>query len=196
MSFLAGPAGRIATGSMLIIRRLGDRSAVWVRKGYRDDLEGWRAALGCWLRLIVLLLGVYGLYRLVRTVPLLLWLLSASWLLASWRVGKPSEEPVVEASVETSPEAPVEAVLKLLREVMGDADAVHLRTVLQHLQARGQWEGRTVTDLRRRLARLDIPHDRRVKVGRVPTWGVRRSALDTPSPVPAEEPSTTPSTAA
>ncbi|MGR3875783.1 hypothetical protein ACUXZZ_45440 (plasmid) [Streptomyces graminifolii] len=196
MSRLARPVDRIATGSALVIRQLGHRIATWIRKGYREDLTGWRAALGCWLRLIVLLAGVYVLYRLVRAVPLLLWLLSTSWLLVSWRAGKPLEEPASTPSSEASTGSPEEDVRRLLREVMGDADTVHLRTVLKHLQDRGQWEGRTVTDLRRRLAQLDIAHDHRVKVGRVPTWGVRRATLDAPSPAPTEETSTTPSTAA
>jgi hypothetical protein len=79
---------------------------------------------------------------------------------------------------------------------MGDAPAVHLRTVLAHLQERGQWEGRKVADLRAALEALDIPHDRRVKVAGVPTWGVRRRDLQAPSPAAVQETSTTASTAA
>ncbi|MER7930508.1 hypothetical protein ABTY96_46620 [Streptomyces sp. NPDC096057] len=196
MSRLSGPAERIATGSVVIAGRLQVRAAAWVRRGYRGDLTGWRAALGCWLRAGLLVAIVYAGCRLVRTVPALMWLLSASWLLAFWRAGKPVQTPDAAAPAEASAGDPAEDVRALLREVMGDADAVHLRTVLQHLQSRGQWEGRTVTDLRHRLAHLGIPHDHRVKVHRVPTWGVRRSALDAPSPAPAEETSTAPSTAA
>jgi hypothetical protein len=200
VSRLAGPATRLAAGSVAVARRLGDRVFAWVRRGRREDLDGWRAALGCWLRLIVLVLGVYLLYRLVRAVPVLLWLFSASWTIAAWRAGK----AVLDASEDTdgdSPEealqgSPAEVVRGLLLEVMGDADTVHLNAVLAHLQKRGQWEGRTVTDLRARLTLLDIPHDRSVKVGRVPTWGVRRRDLQAPSPAAAQEASPSPSTAA
>lgn len=86
-----------------------------------------------------------------------------------------------------------EAVRRLLLDVMGDADKVHLSTVLAHLQEHGQWEGRTVTDLRARLAALSIPHDRKVKVAGVPTWGVRRAHLEAPSPPTETSPSPTPS---
>ncbi|MFF6985623.1 hypothetical protein [Streptomyces sp. NPDC010273] len=196
MSRLSGPAARIATGSAVIAARLRVRVAAWVRRGRRDDLTGWRAALGCWLRTGLLVAIVYAGYRLVRAVPALMWLLSASWLLASWRAGKPAQTPGTGAPVEACAGDPAEAVRRLLWDVMGDADTVHLRTVLRHLQDHGQWEGRTVTDLRRHLAHLGIPHDHRVKVARVPTWGVRRSALGAPSPAPAEETSTAPSTAA
>jgi hypothetical protein len=76
-----------------------------------------------------------------------------------------------------------EAVRRLLLDLMGEAPGVHLRTVLAHLQEHGQWEGRTVTDMRARLTLLGIPHDRKVKVARVPTWGVRRADLEASSPV-------------
>ncbi|MFJ4624179.1 hypothetical protein [Streptomyces sp. NPDC088812] len=66
---------------------------------------------------------------------------------------------------------------------MGDADAVHLRTVLAHLQRRGQWEGRKVADLRAASEALGIPVHPKVKVpgSRSPTRGVRRVDL-APSP--------------
>lgn len=79
---------------------------------------------------------------------------------------------------------------------MGDGDAVHLRTVLAHLEEHGQWEGRRVTDLRLHLTRLNIPVDRGVKVAGIPTWGVRRRDIEAPSPAGNQETSTEPSTAA
>lgn len=94
-----------------------------------------------------------------------------------------------------SPGGEREAVRRLLLDVLGEAPGVHLNTVLAHLQEHGQWEGKTVTDLRARLALLGIPHDRNVKVAGVPTWGVRRRDLDTPSPPADTPPSTAPSTA-
>ncbi|MFE9127076.1 hypothetical protein ACFYOF_16925 [Streptomyces sp. NPDC007148] len=86
-----------------------------------------------------------------------------------------------------------EAVRRLLLDVMGDADKVHLKTVLAHLQKHGQWQGRTVTDMRTRLTALGIPHDRNVKVAGVPTWGVRRAPLEAPSRAPSPTSSPAPS---
>jgi hypothetical protein len=194
---LARTAGRLADGSSTLVRRIAARTAAWVARARRDDLTGWRAALGCWLRLALLTLGLYLLWRLVRFLPALLWLLSAGWLTAAWRAGRAPSPKATDEAAEEAPAVPdVEAVRRLLLDVMGDAPAVHLRTVLAHLQKHDQWEGRTVTDLRVHLERLDIPVDRGVKVGRTPTWGVRRRDLEAPSPAAAEEASTAPSTAA
>lgn len=185
-------ADRLTTGSTTTTRRLAARTATWIARGRRTDLTGWRATLGCWSRLAGLLLGLYLVWRLIRAVPNLLWLLSAAWTIAAWRAGKPPPE----ASSETPAAPSGEAVRTLLLDVMGTADGVHLRTVLAHLQEHGQWEGRKVADLRTHLERLGIPLDRRVKVGRIPTWGVRRRDLQGPSPVkqPGASPSPSPST--
>jgi len=193
---LARTADRLATGSTLLARSLAARCADWIRKGRRDDLTGWRAALGCWARLALLGLTGYALCRLIRAVPNLMWLLSTAWLFAAWRAGKPSGEDQDQEDDDDPREASTEAVRRLLLEVMGDADAVHLRTVLARLHQDGQWEGRTVTDLRTRLTLLGITTDRGVKVGGIPTWGVRRRDLQAPSPADTHEPSTEPSTAA
>lgn len=200
MSRLARPAGRLATGSAALTRRIAARATAWCARGRRDDLTGWKAVLGILVRLALLAFGAYLLARIVRALPALMWLLSVGWTAAAWRAGRPTaevpaEEPG-ETPAETSPALDRAAVQTLLLEVMGDAPAVHLRTVLAHLQERGQWEGRTVGDLRAALEALQIPHARGVKVGRVPTWGVRRRDLQAPSPAAAPEPSTAASTAA
>ncbi|MBU8549777.1 hypothetical protein IMX12_13260 [Streptomyces sp. Babs14] len=194
MSRLSRPATRLATGSAATAHRLAARTAAWVRRGRRDDLTGWRAALGCWLRLALLVLGGYLLWRLVRAVPNLLWPLTGTWLIASWRAGRNTSAP---ATAEAPAEPDVEAVRTLLLEAMGDADAVHLRTVLAHLQERGQGTGWTVADLRARLEALHIPVQPKVKVpgSKSPTRGVRRADL-APSPAAAEEASHASSTAA
>lgn len=83
-------------------------------------------------------------------------------------------EPVDEAR--TGPDT--EAVRALLLDLMGAGPGVHLRTVLAHLQEKGQWEGRTVSDLRVHLEALGIPVDPKLKVGGTPTRGVRREALE------------------
>jgi hypothetical protein len=184
---LARVADRLATGSRAYARHLATRAAAWCARGRRTDLTGWRATLGVFVRLGLLVLGAYVLARLVRALPSLMWLLTGWWTLASWRAGKPADTPQEKAPEGRSVEADREAVSTLLLTAMGEADKVHLRAVLAHLHQQGQWEGRTVTDLRHRLAALDIPFDRSVKVAGIPTWGVPRNDLHTPSPPTAEE---------
>ncbi|MFR9796154.1 hypothetical protein ACL02U_09660 [Streptomyces sp. MS06] len=194
MSRLARPATRLAAGSRTLAHRLGARTAAWIARGRRTDLTGWRAALGCWTRLGLVLLGLYALWRIVRAVPQLMWLLTACWTFAAWRAGRPT--PAEPAAEEPAAQPDGTAIRALLLDLMGDRSGVHLRTVLAHLQAQGQWEGRTVTDMRTRLEQLGVPVHRGVKVAGVPTWGVRRRDLHAPSPTAAEEASTGPSTAA
>ena len=196
MSRLARPATRLATGSSVLTRRLAARAAAWCARARRNDLTGWKAVLGILVRLALLLFGAYLLARIVRALPALMWLLSTGWTVAAWRAGRPAAEEPREAPAEAAPALDPDAVRTLLLEVMGDAPSVHLRTVLAHLQKEGQWEGRKVGDLRAALEALSIPHDRRVKVAGVPTWGVRRKDLDAPSPADGREASTAPSTAA
>ncbi|MFE4051221.1 hypothetical protein [Streptomyces sp. YIM B13518] len=197
MSRLARPAGRLATGSSALVRSMAARAAAWCARGRRDDLTGWRAALGILVRLALLLLGAYLLARIVRALPALMWVISAGWTVAAWRAGRPAAEEPEEPPAETPPTLDRDAVQTLLLEAMGDAPAVHLRTVLAHLQERGQWEGRTVGDLRSALEALEIPVQPKVKVAgsKSPTRGVRRADL-APAPVAAQETSTTASTAA
>ncbi|MER5213687.1 hypothetical protein ABT063_24725 [Streptomyces sp. NPDC002838] len=198
MNRRARAADRLASGSAVLVRRLGARTAAWVARGRRDDLTGWRAALGCWLRLAVLALGLYALWRLVRAVPNLLWLLSACWTAAAWRAGKAASPPAAkEALVDSAPDHDRQVLQQLLLDLMGDADAVHLRTVLAHLQGQGHGEGWSVGDLRARLEALSIPTHPKVKApgSKSPTRGVRRVDL-APSPDEPQESSPEPSTAA
>lgn len=91
------------------------------------------------------------------------------------RTLKPSATP--------TPGAEREAVRRLLLDVMGKADKVHLSTVLAHLQEHGQWEGKTVADLGVHLRALGVPVQPKVKVAGVPTRGVLRADLEAPSPL-------------
>jgi hypothetical protein len=52
---LSSSGGWITTGGQDVMRR--------------DDLTGWRASLGCWLRLVLITPGLYLLWRLVRFLP-------------------------------------------------------------------------------------------------------------------------------
>ncbi|MFF9312167.1 hypothetical protein ACF1BS_14775 [Streptomyces sp. NPDC014748] len=203
-SRLAPAAARLATGSHTVVRRLAARAATWCARGRRHDLTGWRAALGVVLRLAVLGVGLYCIARIVRALPALMWFLTAGWLAAAWHAGRPPEQAPEERQDEAAAEAPVlpdrEAVRALLLEVMGDSSAVHLRTVLAHLQQHPATAARTaawtIADLRSRLEAVGVLVHPKVKApGGGPTRGVRRVDL-TPSPAAAQETSTAPSTAA
>ncbi|MFC8945925.1 hypothetical protein [Streptomyces rochei] len=188
---------RIARGSYTLWERRTDALTAWVRAGRRDDLDGWRAALGPLARLLILGALAYAAWAVLRALPWLMWLLAGWWLRAAWKAGHtPAKDTDDTPADGASSAADREALRGLLLELMGEGSGVHLRTVLAHLQEHGQWEGRTVTDLRLRLARLEVPVHRSVKVGRVPTWGVRRRDLEAPSPAAAQEASPASSTAA
>ncbi|MFE0808196.1 hypothetical protein ACFW34_12020 [Streptomyces sp. NPDC058848] len=190
-------ADRITRGSYTVWERRADALTAWVRAGRRDDLSGWRAALGPVVRLVILGVLAYAVWAVVRALPWLMWLLAGWWLHAAWKAGRAPAEKTDDAPADGAPAAADEEALRgLLLKLMGEGSGVHLRTVLAHLQEHGQWEGRTVTDMRLRLKRLGVPHDARVKVAGVPTWGVRRRDLETPSPAAAEEASPASSTAA
>jgi hypothetical protein len=190
-------ADRLARGSYAVWERRTAAFADWVRAGRRDDLDGWRAALGPILRLVILGVVAYAVWAIVRALPWLMWLLAGWWIRAAWRAGRDTPAEAADEPPEQAAHAlQVKALRQLLLDLMGTGSAVHLRTVLAHLQEHGQWEGRKVADLRVHLQRLDIPVDRSVKVAGTPTWGVRRQDLEAPSPAEPQEASPKPSTAA
>jgi hypothetical protein len=102
-------------------------------------------------------------------------------------------KPASATTPEASTGGELEDVRRLLLNLIGEARGVHLRTVLAHLQEHGQWEGRTVAELRVHLEALGIPVQPKVKVGGVPTRGVLRSDLDALSPLAETSPSPAPS---
>jgi hypothetical protein len=180
-------ADRITRGTSIIYRRRADALTAWVRAGRRDDLDGWRAALGPLVRLAMLGAAAAALYGIVRAVPWLMWLVTGAWLRAAWKAGKLSTETAEEEPDEAPAEPGRDAVLTLLTDLIADRPGVHLATVLAHLHERGQGEGWTVTDVRARLAALGVPSRRSVKVDRRVAWGVHRDDLPTPTPAePAE----------
>jgi len=180
-------ADRIARGSSIVYRRRVDALEAWVRAGRRDDLQGWRAALGPLVRLAMLGAVAAVLYGVLRAVPWLMWLLTGAWLRAAWRAGKAPAE-ADEEDAEEGPAAPGrDAVLALLTELIADRPGVHLSTVLARLQETGRGEGWTVSDLRARLAALGVPSRRSVKVDKRVSWGVHRDDLPAPSPADRDE---------
>lgn len=204
MTRLAHPAERLAAGSSRLVRRITERTARWVREGRRGDGHpeataeeaARRARIGRAVRFGLLLLAVYAAVRILRAVPALLWVLTATWTIAAWRLGPQPEKALPEADEETAPGPDREAVLTLLRDLIGDRPGVHLKEVLAHLQAEGQGEGWKVADVSARMAALGIPVESFRLPGVNPTKGVRRGAVIAPSPAPAEAASTTASTAA
>ncbi|MFE2747335.1 hypothetical protein ACFXKX_23905 [Streptomyces scopuliridis] len=201
--------GWLGKGSEAVWQRLADRVTAWVRAGRRDDLKGWQAGLGSLFRLAAIVAAGYLGWLVVRRWPWLLWLIGLGWLVAAWRAThqRPAEdgddtaaedehEPLDEHPAELPVELPVEAVRALLFECLGDRPAVHLSTVLAHLQKRGHGKGWKVADLRVRLEALGIPVHPKVKVGGVPTRGVRRVDLESPTPADAAGASPSASTAA
>lgn len=196
MTRLQDLARRLVDGSGILTRHLADAVAAWVRKGRRDDLTGLAAVLGCILRALLVVLGLYLLWRLIRAFPNLLWLIVPLWC---WRAIRavPKGAPARHAPVSPPEQDARTVVLALLYEVLGNRDAVHLSEVLHHLHTNGQGEGWKVTDLRARLEALNIPVAPKVKAGGTsPKRGVRRADLP-PLPEGQEtQTSTAPSTAA
>lgn len=186
-------ARTLTAGQRILVRRLAERAAAWVRAGRRDDLDGVAAILGCAVRLVLLGAGAYGAWWLVRRWPVILWAVVPLWCWAAIRAipGKGDEE-----SEQPTPPPSRDAVLLLLHEVLGDRDAVHLSEVLQHLQSKGQGKGWKVQHLRARLEALQIPVELKVKVGRKgPTRGVLKASLPPLSQPKETGPSPAPSTA-
>ncbi|MFF8408994.1 hypothetical protein [Streptomyces omiyaensis] len=197
---------RLAAGSAIVARQRSEALATWVAAGRRDDLSGWAAALGPAVRLVALaavaygalaLAAVaYGALALARAAPWLMWIFTALWMRAAWRATAPvedtdeeDEEEPLDEDEQPPAEDPAEPVVALLREVLAGRPAVHLSTVLAHLQEQGQGEGWKVADLRTRLESLGIPVHPKVKVGGVPTRGVRAADLDAHFPTRETQPS-------
>lgn len=193
MSRLARPADRLATGSRILARRLAARAAAWCARARRDDLTGWRAALGILLRVALLALGVYLLARIVRALPALMWVLSAGWTIAAWRAGRPArscDEEAPEGPPRHAPDDVRAATLEWIWQRIGDTQGVHLRDLLAHAHAHGMFDGLDVATFRTHLERWGIPVRARVRVrGRGVTVGIHRDDLTPPpSPSPADAP--------
>ncbi|MEU0133384.1 hypothetical protein ABZ172_04985 [Streptomyces sp. NPDC006296] len=194
----AATAQRLSTGSSVLLARIGDRAAAWIRAGRRADLTGLAAVLGCILRAVIVGAGAYALWRVVRAAPALLWALVPVWCWAALRAARREATGPAPEKVPEGPEPdPREAVLRLLYEALGDRPSMYLSDLLQHLQVKGHGKGWKVADLRARLEALNIPVEMRLKTGgRGASRGVVRAQLP---PLPGPEPagaSPTASTAA
>ncbi|MEU8704189.1 hypothetical protein [Streptomyces sp. NPDC048565] len=198
MTRLQDLARRLVDGSSVLVRRLAEPVAAWVRKGRRDDLTGLAAVLGCIVRALLALLGLYLLWRLIRAVPGLLWLIAPLWC---WRAIRAAPHTATEQATEEAPEEPQtdprDAVLRLLYDALGDRPSMYLSDLLQHLQEQGHGKDWKVADLRTRLEALGIPVEMRLKTGgRGASRGVVRAQLPPLSQPDPTAASPAPSTAA
>lgn len=183
---------RLACGSTLLVRGLAARLADWVARGRRDDLTGWRAALGPLARLTVLAGLGWVTWRLVQArVWWINWGLAGLWCGVAWHLTRAPKEQPEEGEEEAAEESPAlpdrDAVVALLRTLIGTGRGVHLSTLLAHLQEHGQAPDWTVTDVRLRLEALHIPVEPKLKVDGVPKRGVAATALDALTPVDGQE---------
>lgn len=191
--------GWLAEGSEAIWERLTDGVTGWIRKGRRDDLDGWKAALGPLFRLVLVGALGYGVWALVRRFPWLLWLLLAWFLTAAWKAthrrpaedaGEPAEDEPGELSPEERRAAAEQAFVEYVVASIGEAKGVHLSTLAEGLDRPGYLPGWGVAEVRAQLGRLNIPCRRSVKVRNAAgdwavAWGVHRDdvpALNTPTP--------------
>lgn len=182
----AGIADRIARGSAVVWERRTDAIAAWVKAGRRDDLTGWRAALGPIMRMVLLGLVAYAVWAIVRALPWLMWLLTGWWLRAAWKAsrdapGKAIEEPA-KYPAGHAPDDVREATLEWVWQLVGDTQGVHLRDLLTHAHAHGLLTDVDLPAFRGHLERWEIPVRKRVRVrGRGVTVGIHRDDLRAPS---------------
>jgi hypothetical protein len=135
------------------------------------------------------------LFAAVRYRTWIAWMLTA-WAVAAW-MHAPDEETETEDADEPGEQSAIgtggEAIRGLLLELIGDGHGVHLSTVLAHLQEHGQWEGRTVAELRQHLEALGIPVQLKLKIKGTPTRGVLKTDLEALPPIKETEVSPAPS---
>lgn len=182
---LQARARTLTAGQRILVRRLADRAAAWVRAGRREDLTGLAAVLGCILRLVVLAAGAYGAWLLIRRWPAILWAAVPLWCWAAIRALPRNTTAQAPAVPDT--EVHREQLLTLVQDLIGDRPGVHLSTLLEHLQQHGQGEGWDIALLRTRLPLLGIPVRRSVKVERRVAYGVHRDDLPQTSPTGSEQ---------
>jgi hypothetical protein len=189
---------RLANGATLLARRLVDRASAWVRAGRREDLTGWQASLGCWVRLALLCAGLWIVWRIVRAAPALLWAIAPMVGVAAWRAGRPPRKPVAPAAAAAEVPEPVEEepvatlsnaeFVDLVRRCIGPRAGVHL-AVLPDLLGEVTGEAWPAHQVRACLAAAGVPVSGSVRMGsRGVSTGVRLDALPCPAPAPPVAP--------
>ncbi|MFB7589362.1 hypothetical protein [Streptomyces sp. NPDC056169] len=177
---------RLAAGCAVVARHRSEALAAWVAAGRRDDLTGWRAALGPVVRLVLLGTAAYVALAVLRALPWLMWLLVGWWLRAAWKaypaLAEEEPESTAEAPATTSPEAVYDATLIWVRNQVGDRNGVHLSDLLTHAHAHHLLIGLDLPAFRAALERWGIPVRQQLKVGGKNRPGIHRDDLpDVPS---------------
>lgn len=183
-------ARTLTAGQRLLIRRLTERAAQWVRDGRRDDLDGLAAILGCILRLVVLGAGAYGVWLLVRRWPGVLWAAVPLWCWAAIRAipkatqhqGQKADGTDEEAQEEPALAPPTEALQPSPRDV---CEAVwRIGTPHAHLAVLAEELGTTTDRVREVLAVQAIPVEAVRMRGRGSSTGVKADHFPAPSAPP------------
>lgn len=189
-------AERLWTGSGILARRIRRRITTWIAAGRRPDLTGWQAILGCIMRAALVLLAGYLLARIVRALPVVLWLLAPAWLIAAYRsVPKPATAfadtapTVLGEAREEPPVDPRLAFGRWLLQTIGSRPGIHLRELYPAMRELPGREGLSDPQLRAALRTLGVTVTRSLRVPPVEgRSGVRREdaqALLSPAGEPA-----------
>ncbi|MER6832687.1 hypothetical protein ABT320_01635 [Streptomyces cellulosae] len=149
--------GQLGAGSRALLLRLISRF-------------GWRA---------VLVGAAITVFAVVRYRAAFGWLLAA-WCIAAWmHAPSGTEEQPAEAGEKAAPEAPADPFPGMIRDLMGDAPGVHIKTVVAWLHETGLDTTCTAADVTVGLTRRQIPIRASVRdaAGRV-NKGVHRDDLE------------------
>lgn len=177
-------ARTLTAGQRILIRRIAERAAAWVRAGRREDLHGVAAILGCILRLVLLAAGAYGLWLLVRRWPTVLWAAVPLWCWAAVRsIPKDLPEKAEEQQQQTAPAVGREPLLPSFTDVR---EAVwRVGTPHAHITALAAELSTTPDRVREALAACEIPVEPVRMQGRGSSTGVKGHHFPAP-PAPSD----------
>lgn len=193
MSALARTGARVRAGSALAYGHRAERLRAWVARARRDDLNGWQAALGSWLRLVALAVVGYATWRACRAWPWLMWALAGWWVAVAWRAGASQstdkevadEEAPPSGTAAAVPTAPGSLLPEAVRALARGGAGAHLAALAEHLseETKQPWDTAAV---RAACAAARIPVSDSVRQpGRGVSTGVRVDALPEPLPSPS-----------
>lgn len=185
MTAMQRKARTLTHGQRLLLRRLADRAAAWIRAGRRDDLDGVAAILGCILRAVILLAGAAGAVWLIRRWPAVLWLAVPLWCWAAIRAipKATAEQPKgEEKDSEPAPAAEQGPPLPALQDVREAVSRVG--TPHAHLAVLAEALGTTTDRVREVLAEHSIPVEPVRMRGRGTSTGVKAGHFPAPAAAP------------
>lgn len=172
-------AERLANGSAALAHRLWDGACAWCARGRREDLPGWRGALGVFVRLGLLVFGAYVLARIVRAMPALMWAFSGWWTVAAWRAGKTLTEEARSPGEQAPAVTSRAVVVYWLDTLTRGRSGIHLGELHQTLTRHPDLSGLKRADVRAWLDRHHIAVDRTLRVDGVPgRSGVSRATVE------------------